>query len=201
MVVIGGGIVGASTAMQLKQRYPEKSILLIEKESGPAKHQTGHNSGVVHAGVYYAPGSLKADFCKRGMAETIAFCKKHDIPYDQCGKLIVATHDYELQKLSNLYENCQTNGLQVSWVEKDQLIELEPNISGIRGFLVKDSAITDYPAITQKMIEEFERMGGVTCFNSSVTDLTENDTEVLVTLSNDTVIAVSYTHLTLPTKA
>ena len=192
MVVIGGGIVGASTAMQLKQRYPEKSILLIEKESGPAKHQTGHNSGVVHAGVYYAPGSLKADFCKRGMAETIAFCKKHDIPYDQCGKLIVATHDYELQKLSNLYENCQTNGLQVSWVEKDQLIELEPNISGIRGFLVKDSAITDYPAITQKMIEEFERMGGVTCFNSSVTDLTENDTEVLVTLSNDTVIDCEY---------
>ena len=192
IVVIGGGIVGASTAMQLKQRYPEKSILLVEKESGPAQHQTGHNSGVIHAGVYYAPGSLKADFCKRGLRETIAFCEKHDIPYDQCGKLIVATHEHELEKLSDLYSNCETNGLQVSWVEQDQLREIEPNISGIRAFLVKDSAITDYPAITQTMIAEFEQAQGLVKYNSAVIDLTENDQEVSIKLNTGEIIKSDY---------
>ena len=184
-VTIGGGIVGASTAMQLKRRYPEKSIILIEKESGPAQHQTGHNSGVIHAGVYYAPGSLKADFCKRGLAETIAFCQKHDIPYDQCGKLIVATHEQELEKLTELFNNCVTNGLNVSWVEQEELSKLEPSVSGIRSFLVKDSAITDYPAITRTMISEFEKMGGVVKYNSAVEGLEETDSQVIVSLNND----------------
>lgn len=192
IVIIGGGIIGASTAMQLKQRHSEKSVILIEKESKPAQHQTGHNSGVIHAGVYYTPGSLKADFCKRGLADTIAFCQQHDIPYNQCGKLIVATHEHELEKLLDLYNNCETNGLRVSWIEKDQLLKIEPNISGIRAFLVKDSAITDYPAITRKMISEFERMGGIVSYNSSVIDLSESDNEVSVTLSNKKVINSDY---------
>ena len=191
-IVIGGGIVGASTAMQLKHRYPDKSILLIEKENGSAQHQTGHNSGVIHAGVYYAPGSLKADFCKRGLAETIAFCQKHDIPYDQCGKLIVATHQHELEKLSDLYNNCETNGLQVSWVEQDELLEIEPNISGIKAFLVKDSAITDYPAITRTMISEFKKIGGAVKYNSLVKNLLETDSSVTVTLNDATTINTDY---------
>ena len=191
-IIVGGGIVGASTAMQLKQKYPKSSILILEKENSAAQHQTGHNSGVIHAGVYYAPGSLKADFCKRGLTETIKFCETHNIPYDQCGKLIVATHEHELKKLSDLYKNCETNGLQVSWVEKDELSIIEPNINGIRAFLVKDSAITDYPAITQTMIKEFEQMGGVVKYNSLVKDLLETDSTVTVTLNDETSINADY---------
>ncbi|MCE1653978.1 FAD-dependent oxidoreductase, partial [Enterobacter hormaechei] len=88
-VILGGGIVGISTAWQLKQRYPTARVLVLEKESEVSMHQTGHNSGVIHAGVYYQPGSLKAQFCREGVEKTISFCEKHDIPYDQCGKLLV----------------------------------------------------------------------------------------------------------------
>jgi len=191
-IIVGGGIVGASTAMQLKQRNPKARVLLIEKENGPAQHQTGHNSGVVHAGVYYTPGSLKADFCKRGLAATQQFCSTHNIPYDNCGKLIVATHEHELRKLTDLYTNCQTNGLNVSWVENEQLATIEPNIRGIRAFIVKDSAITDYPAITKKMISEFKRMGGQVQYNSAVINLVETDAEVIVTLKDGKTVSTNF---------
>ncbi|NMS24891.1 FAD-dependent oxidoreductase, partial [Vibrio parahaemolyticus] len=105
-IIVGGGIVGVSTAWQLQQRHPDKSILLVEKESGFAQHQTGHNSGVIHAGVYYAPGSLKADFCKRGVERTISFCVEHDIPVENCGKLLVATNEQEVERMNALYERC-----------------------------------------------------------------------------------------------
>ena len=98
-IIIGGGIVGVSTAWQLKQRHPDKRILLLEKESELARHQTGHNSGVIHAGVYYQPGSLKARFCREGSQATMAFCREHGIPYEQCGKLLVATSPLELERL------------------------------------------------------------------------------------------------------
>ncbi len=108
-VIVGGGIVGVSTAWQLKLRYPEKSILLVEKEAGFSRHQTGHNSGVIHAGVYYAPGSLKADFCKRGVERTLAFCAQHNIPVENCGKLLVATNEQELERMHALYDRCLQN--------------------------------------------------------------------------------------------
>ena len=98
-IIIGGGIVGVSTAWQLQQRYPDKKILLLEKESEFATHQTGHNSGVIHAGVYYEPGSLKAKFCREGVNATINFCKQHNIPFNQCGKLLVATNGLEVKRI------------------------------------------------------------------------------------------------------
>ena len=105
-IVIGGGIIGVSTALSLITQNPDKRILLLEKENAFGDHQTGHNSGVMHAGVYYQPGSLKAKFCKEGLKETIKFCSTHQIPYNQCGKLIVATSDEELPRMYDLYERC-----------------------------------------------------------------------------------------------
>lgn len=128
-IVVGGGIVGVSTAWQLQQRYPEKSVLLIEKESGFARHQTGHNSGVIHAGVYYAPGSLKADFCKRGVEATKAFCTKHQIPVENCGKLLVATTAAEVERMNALYERCHVNGIEVELLDAAQLKLAEPILS------------------------------------------------------------------------
>ena len=106
-IIIGGGIVGLSTAMQLQSSYKKKKILLLEKEKQLASHQTGHNSGVIHAGVYYDPGSLKAKFCKLGLEQTVEFCTKHQIPYEQCGKLIVATNQKELTRMQDLFDRCK----------------------------------------------------------------------------------------------
>ena len=183
-LIIGGGIVGASTAMQLIQRYPNKRILLLEKEEGSAQHQTGRNSGVIHAGVYYAPGSLKADFCRRGLQETIQFCKDNDIEYDQCGKLIVATDEIELKRLDKLYSNSLENVLEVSWVDQQKLKEIEPSIRGIKAFLVKDSAITNYKKITQKMLEIFKAAGGEILFQTEVKSLAESTKSVSIQTIN-----------------
>ncbi|MCJ8270113.1 MAG: FAD-dependent oxidoreductase, partial [Psychrosphaera sp.] len=111
-IVIGGGIVGMSTAWQLQQRCPDKNVMLLEKEDFFAKHQTGHNSGVIHAGVYYAPGSLKARFCREGAEATMAFCLENDIDYEQCGKLLVATNEAEMQRMQDLLIRCEQNGIK-----------------------------------------------------------------------------------------
>ena len=108
-VVLGGGIVGVSTALSLITKHPDKRILLVEKEESFAQHQTGHNSGVIHAGVYYEPGSLKAKFCREGLTETIKFCLLHKIPYHQCGKLLVATNDTELKRMKEMFGSISFN--------------------------------------------------------------------------------------------
>lgn len=185
-LIIGGGIVGASTAMQLVRKHPSKRVILLEKEHSSALHQTGRNSGVIHAGVYYAPGSLKADFCRRGLKATIEFCHEHNIEFEQCGKLIVATENAELGRLKKLYTNSLENGLDVSWVEQPELNNIEPSIRGIKAFLVKDSAITNYKKITHQMLNNFENAGGKILFDSEVSDITENDTNVSVITNKGT---------------
>ncbi len=134
-IIVGGGILGFSTAMQLQQAYPDKRLLVIEKESGAAQHQTGHNSGVIHAGVYYTPGSLKATFCLEGNRATRAFCDQHNVPYDICGKLLVATNALEKQRMEALWERTAANGLEREWLEAEALKEREPNITGMAGDL------------------------------------------------------------------
>ncbi len=153
VLILGGGIVGVSTAMQLVERHPGLSVILVDKEEALATHQTGHNSGVVHAGVYYAPGSLKADFCRRGAAATYAFCQRHAIPFEQCGKLIVATNMIELERLQALYTRCQQNGLAPEMLDQRGLQLKEPNIVGEAAVFIAASGIADYPAITRKMAE------------------------------------------------
>ncbi len=177
-VIIGGGIVGISTAWQLKQRLPNKSILLIEKEALLAKHQTGHNSGVVHAGVYYPPGSLKSQFCREGLLATLDFCKEKNIPYSQCGKILVATNLLELERMKILFEQCKTNKLNVEWLDKTQLIEKEPNIIGLAGVLVKDTAIVDYSKIANEMAQSFEELGGEIQLNTEVIGIAEKTEQV-----------------------
>ena len=180
IVLIGGGIVGVSTAWKLKQYYPDATILLIEKESFLAKHQTGHNSGVIHAGVYYNPGSLKAEFCKRGAAQTMAFCREHDLPYEQCGKLLVATNMAEYDRMEALESRCIQNGIEIEHLSETELKKREPNIKGIAALLVPSTGITDYKKITLKMAELFISLGGAIKFGFEVKELRETPNTVQI---------------------
>lgn len=180
-IIIGGGILGMSTAMQLQQAWPDRRMLVVEKEREAARHQTGHNSGVIHAGVYYTPGSLKARFCLEGNRATKAFCDAHGIAYDSCGKLLVATNAQELERMKALWERTAANGLEREWLEAGALKEREPNITGIAGIFVPSSGIVDYAAVTRAMAAEFERLGGEIRYGAEVTALEERRQEVVVT--------------------
>ena len=186
-IIVGGGIVGVSTALTLIKENPSKKILLLEKEKSFAHHQTGHNSGVIHAGVYYEPGSLKAEFCREGLKETIAFCNTHGIPYEQCGKLLVATNDIELQRMDKLFERCKANNIEAEILNQEKLHEIEPNVFGIGAILVKSTGIVDYTLITKKMSKQFESLGGEFLLNSKVTNLDENKERIQVITSNETL--------------
>jgi L-2-hydroxyglutarate oxidase len=158
--VVGGGIVGLATAMALLERRPGSSLVLLEKETGLARHQTGHNSGVIHAGIYYAPGSLKADLCRRGAQATKSFCAQHGIPFETCGKLLVATNAVEHQRMGALLERAHQNRIEVESVDAAELKRLEPNVVGTGGLLVKQTGIVDYKLVCQKMGEVVRAAGG-----------------------------------------
>lgn len=182
-IIIGGGILGLSTAMQLIRAYPDKKMLLVEKEDGPARHQTGHNSGVIHAGVYYTPGSLKARFCLEGNLATKAFCDEHNIAYEECGKLLVATNDLELQRMQALWERTEANGLERDWLTAEELHEREPHITGVGGIFVPSSGIVNYAEVAAAMGREFEAAGGKIRYATSVIGLSERTNEVVVSTS------------------
>ncbi len=182
-IIIGGGIVGLSTAWQLQRRHPKKSVLVLEKESALCKHQTGRNSGVIHAGVYYAPGSLKAAFCRAGLEATIDFCKQYDIDYDQCGKLLVATDDFELERMKALFERCQINNIDVEWLDQKTFKEKEPNVVGVAAMLVKKTGIVNYQKVATQMALCFEELGGVVQLKSYVKNVKEHDDHVGLTVN------------------
>ncbi|MGI9238947.1 MAG: L-2-hydroxyglutarate oxidase [Woeseiaceae bacterium] len=191
-VIVGGGIVGLSTAWQLKQRQPESNILLLENESEVASHQTGHNSGVIHAGVYYAPGSLKAKFCRAGMNATIHFCQDNNIPYEQCGKLLVATDEVELDRMHTLYERSIENGLDVELLDQAELRRREPNVEGLGAFFVSSTGIVDYRQICYRMAELFEESGGEIRLATRVTDLYEETDSIVVSTADGEHIGARY---------
>ncbi|MEZ9180436.1 L-2-hydroxyglutarate oxidase [Vibrio cyclitrophicus] len=184
-IIVGGGIVGVSTAWQLQQAHPDQSILLVEKERGFAQHQTGHNSGVIHAGVYYAPGSLKADFCRRGVERTIAFCSQHDIPVENCGKLLVATNEQEVERMNALYQRCHDNDIDVDLLDQAQLKLAEPNITGLGAIYVKTTSIVDYKKVTEVMAQEFVEAGGKLSLGTEVIMADEQEDEVQLTCKVD----------------
>ena len=186
-IIVGGGIVGVSTALSLIKKHPSKKILLLEKEESFATHQTGHNSGVIHAGVYYEPGSLKAEFCREGLKETIKFCTAHKIPFNQCGKLLVATNDLELERMKKLFERCKANQIDVEILDQKKLNATEPNIVGIGAILVKSTGIVDYKLITKKMSEQFESLGGEFLLNTEVINLKEDKERIQVITSSETI--------------
>lgn len=183
-IIVGGGILAMSTAMQLIKAHPGQKILVVEKEDGPAQHQTGRNSGVIHAGVYYTPGSLKARFCREGNRTTKAFCDEHKIPYEQCGKLLVATNELEMQRMQALWHRTEANGLERQWLNTTELREAEPNIIGLGGILVPSSGIVDYSKIAEVMAAEFVKEGGEIHYSCPVTGLEEKANEVIVKTSS-----------------
>ncbi len=191
-IIIGGGIIGTSTAWQLQQKKPKASILLLEKENELAQHQTGRNSGVIHSGIYYKPGSLKAKFCKKGVEETISFCKKHNVSFDQCGKLIVATNPLEYKRLLEIYKRAHENGLKVELLDKKMLKDKEPNIEGSGAIFINTTGIVDYSGMTQKMADIFSSLGGETRKNSKVTKINEVKNKVDITLADGTIFETSY---------
>ena len=184
-IIIGGGIVGISTAWRLQQKFPNKKILLLEKEPSYSEHQTGHNSGVIHAGVYYAPGSLKAKFCKRGVAATTDFCDLHKIPYQRCGKLLVATNSAEVVRMQALYQRCQKNQIAVELLDAQQLKQREPNITGVGAIFVKDTAIVNYRQITAVMAECFSQLGGDARLGHRVVAITESSQQIDVEVCHE----------------
>jgi L-2-hydroxyglutarate oxidase len=153
-VVVGAGIVGAATAYKLQLKYPTKSIALLEKEERIGKHQTGRNSGVIHSGIYYKPGSYKAENCREGREQLIEFAKKYKIPHDICGKIIVATQEKEIAALDNIYQRGIENKTPgIGYVNAQEISEMEPYIKGIKGIHVPSAGIIDYVAANQKMAD------------------------------------------------
>ena len=191
-IIVGGGIVGIATALEIQADYPGRSIVLVEKERTLAVHQTGRNSGVVHAGIYYTPGSMKAEFCRKGLEATIAFCKEHGLPLEQCGKLIVATDDSELVRMHALFERGSRNGLPLRLIGKTELKRLEPGIEGEGAILSPTTAITDYGAITRKMAELFIARGGAIRHEAEVVSIRETGHAVFVGLASGDEMAASH---------
>jgi L-2-hydroxyglutarate oxidase len=186
-IIIGGGIVGISTAWQLKQRYRDMHVLVLEKEPQPALHQTGHNSGVIHAGVYYQPGSLKAEFCIRGAAQTIAFCKEHGLPCEQCGKLLVPTNPLEYDRMEALEQRCIQNGIDNRRLSEPELRKREPAITGAGALFIPATGITDYRKITFKMAQLFVGLGGNVRLGTEVKAIRERSDRVDISLGEETV--------------
>ncbi|MBV8551290.1 MAG: L-2-hydroxyglutarate oxidase [Acidobacteriaceae bacterium] len=178
--VVGGGIVGLATAMELLRKRPGSSLILLEKESGLARHQTGRNTGVIHAGIYYAPGSLKAELCRRGAKATKDFCAEHGIPFEVCGKILVATNDLENQRLDALVERARKNGIEVERLDAAELKRREPNIAGIGGLFVRSTGIVDYRLVAEKMAAAIRSAGGEIEFGAQVRAIRESGNEVTV---------------------
>jgi len=151
VVIIGGGIVGLATAYQLHNKYPAKSIILLEKENQLAEHQTGHNSGVLHSGIYYKPGSLKAINCRNGKVAMEKFCQENGIDYDICGKVIVALNQAQLPAMERIFERGQANGVNCQVIGAERLRELEPHAAGIQAIHVPEAGIVNYRQVCQKL--------------------------------------------------
>lgn len=182
-VVIGGGIIGASTAWQLMRRFPGQRLLLLEKEPSLARHQTGRNSGVIHSGIYYAPGSLKSELCRAGLEATVEFCEANDIPYEQCGKLLVATSAEDDDRMHALFRRAAEVGVSAELLDESRLRELEPNIVGSGAILVPATGIVDYRAIAARMAGLFTEAGGETRLGAEVIGIRERSHAVEIRLA------------------
>lgn len=181
IIIIGAGLVGLATAYQTKLKSPGSKILILEKENDVALHQSGHNSGVIHSGIYYKPGSLKAKNCIEGYNSVINFAEKHGIRYDLCGKIIVATSQEELPLLDTIYKRGVENGLQdLKYLSREEFREIEPHCEGVKAIRVPQTGIIDYPGIAKKIKELFEELGGEVRFNNEVRNIIDKSSEIIV---------------------
>jgi len=167
-VLIGGGIVGLASAMALGKRYPNARIIVLEKENAWAHHQTGNNSGVIHSGIYYKPGSFKAKFCREGSRSMVEFCQEHGIAHEVCGKVIVATEEKELPLLENLYKRGLENSLSVTKISAEEIQEIEPHVRCLAGIRVPTTGIVDYKQVCQKYADLIKIQGGELRLNTKV---------------------------------
>jgi (S)-2-hydroxyglutarate dehydrogenase len=181
--VIGGGIVGLSTARALLEHHPRARLVVLEKEGGWARHQTGHNSGVIHSGIYYRPGSLKARFCRAGAQALVGLCRERGIEYEICGKVIVATEPGELALLDNLYERGLENGLEVEKIGRDELEEIEPHASGLGAIRVPSTGIVDFKKVAGAFADLVEEKGGELRAGTEVRSVSETGRAVVVRTS------------------
>ena len=190
IAIIGAGVVGLATAMDLATRRPDLRLVVLEKESTVAAHQTGHNSGVIHAGLYYKPGSLKAQMAVEGARRMVEFCEEHDLPYELCGKVVVATSEEELPRLEELHRRGVANGVPgLTRITAEQIIEHEPHATGIAGLWSPNTGIVDYIAVSQKYAEIVQEHGGEIRFDSEVTDFSQEPESIVLETAGGTVHA------------
>jgi L-2-hydroxyglutarate oxidase len=180
VIIIGGGIVGLATAYNLLQQYPAKSVLILEKEDRLAAHQTGHNSGVLHAGIYYKPGSLKALTCRAGKRAMQGFCDTEGIAYELCGKVIVAVDESELERLHTLYERGKANGIDCKFIDRAELAEIEPHAAGLKAIHIAETGIVDYKAVSERLALRIQERGGEIKTAARVTGLQATANQVFV---------------------
>ncbi len=187
--VIGGGIVGLSTAWTLLRRYPGAGVVVLEKEETLARHQTGHNSGVIHSGVYYKPGSMKARFAREGGTRLVELCEEHGVAYEICGKVIVATEPQEIPRLRNIYERGIENGLTVEKIGPEELKELEPCATGLAALKVPSTGIVDFVGVAGAIAKMISGEGGELRVGSEVTGISETGDRVELRTSDDSIRA------------
>ncbi|MCH7763801.1 MAG: L-2-hydroxyglutarate oxidase [Candidatus Marinimicrobia bacterium] len=181
IIIVGGGIIGLTAGYTILNKKPDTKLLILEKESDVARHQTGRNSGVIHSGIYYKPGSQKAITCRKGIRLLLDFCDTHAIPYEICGKLIVATDETELPRLFDLFERGKANGIEnVSLIGPEQLLEREPHAAGIKAIHCPETGIVDYTRVANALKNEISTLGGDIIFSAKVESIHSTDNETVV---------------------
>ncbi len=181
VIIIGGGVVGLGVALEITRRFPRLRLLLVEKEERVARHQSGHNSGVIHSGVYYKPGSLKARLCVTGAAAMVEFCREHGIAHNVCGKVIVATHADELPRLEELRKRGEANGLTgLRLIGPEELREIEPNARGLQALVVPSTGVTDYAVVCEKYAELISARGVTVLTSAAATGIRRLADEIVV---------------------
>ena len=193
IAVVGGGILGIATAMELTHRFPKLTVGVVEKENRLAAHQTGHNSGVIHTGIYYKPGSLKAKNCVTGVSSLLAFCDENNIKYDLCGKVIVATREDELGRLDDLYERGVANGVQgLEMIGPERLKEIEPHAVGIKALYSPNTGIIDYTEVTEAYGRKFQENGGEILTDTKVEDIKKGSDGRVTLVTNQGNVSAKY---------
>ncbi|MGG1660690.1 L-2-hydroxyglutarate oxidase [Brevibacillus sp. NRS-1366] len=188
-LIVGGGIVGLSTAWAMQQRFPDKHIALLEKEAAWAFHQTGHNSGVIHSGIYYKPGSLKARLAREGNRQMVAFCEEHGIRHEVCGKVIVAADEQELPLLKRLYHQGLQNELELTRLTPDELHEIEPHVSGLAAIKVHSVGIVRYAEVAEKLAALLAADGATLSLSTKVLAISQKPHELAVETTKGTFLA------------
>ena len=191
VAVIGGGIIGLATAMTLARKHPDRRIVVLEKEGEIALHQTGHNSGVIHAGIYYAPGSQKAGFCYTGNLELRKYCDERGIDYEMCGKVIVATDESEVPRLHDLFARGKANGVKgLELIGRERLREIEPHAAGVKAIWSPETGIVDYRRVSQSYATDFGEMGGRLRLNTRVEHVARRGNTIHIDTDTDSIAAL-----------